>query len=280
MSKSKKSISSQPDIDQEEKELSHTAVNGASIVGDDEQKSEHEQKENEKKEDKSKISRFSPETYQFEKSCAVWFSIFFLIYAIATIVSFAMILAFTNDQSGMYHAKLVANYVYHIALIIYQIAVILVSCWSLFRLKSLPKIKVSPIPKTWYELVFYIKFALCSVFNLIAGILLIYGVYRPRNDNAITDDMKPIWILMAISYLINAMSIPFPGIALFEYLNTKNSIVSAPVVSRTASRRRHSASRDHSRNNISTPLLSEKSNNLNRGKNIYSLRSFDQHQLM
>lgn len=200
----------------------------------------------------NKTEKTSNPTYPPEDSHTTYFTIFFFAYALATIVSFALILAFADDKE----TRNVANCVYYIALIIYQMAVIFVSYWSHSQLKKLPTYSDKPA-KTWYELVFYAKFFCCSLFNLIAGILLIYGVFRERDDNAVKYNMKSIWILMATTYLINVISIPFPGIVLFEYLKIKDSIRSASSPVSIAASRKVS--------NMSSPLLSPRSNNHDQG---------------
>eukprot|EP01084_Bolivina_argentea_P157460 274397_1 len=198
----------------------------------------------------------SPETYTKEDKVITIFTYLFFLYSIATIIAFALGLSELE-------AELYGNYIYYSAMILYQISIISLSYLSYQQsLKSLPYIDGRTY--SWYELVFYFKFAGCSAFNFLTCILLIVGLIRD-SDNI---ENVPLKIIMAISYFMNVFSIPLPGLIFFRFQYIKKTIVGSPPSQRAANSKPNKVNNKTSlldlSNNIdytSQPKLSNISNN-------------------
>mmetsp|Transcript_50182 Transcript_50182/g.79907 ORF Transcript_50182/g.79907 Transcript_50182/m.79907 type:complete len:665 (-) Transcript_50182:180-2174(-) len=154
----------------------------------------------------------SPDTYGPRSGLETCFAFLFFVYAITTVASFGLLLV-KNETTAA-----IGNSIYYVGLIFYQICVFIVSYWGYENLQSIPKMKIH---RSWNELIFYGKFAVCSVFNLFTAVLIFRGV--DANIDGGQPWCKLMWYLIATSYLLNIASIPLPGIILFEYLHTKNS---------------------------------------------------------
>eukprot|EP01084_Bolivina_argentea_P266388 451812_1 len=163
----------------------------------------------------------SPQTYILQDTFVTISVVLFCAYIIAKIIALSLILLQDDDRKY-------GNYIYYIGLIVYQILVLSISLCAYANISSLPETKIST---SWYEIIFYVKFVLCSLFNLITGILMVLSFAA----NNIDDSDDGLWCLVTITYFLDIISIPLPGIVLFKYLRTKKSILGKTTYTRTQS---------------------------------------------